>query len=272
MNVRTAGGARDEDGMKHLLEAVDEVARRAGAVALEHFRKAIEVEVKSDRTPVTIADRSAELAAREIIERRFPRDGILGEEHGTVRPDARRRWIIDPIDGTRSFIRGVPLWGTLIAVAEGDDVLAGCMGFPATGEWISAARGEGAWYNGRRCRVSEVTELDRAAVLATDERFPGSPDWAGRWRALGARVELSRTWGDCYGYMMVATGRAELMFDPVLADWDSASLMPIIEEAGGVFTDAGGRRTAFGKSAVATNAKLARPLRAALGLRLGDAA
>jgi histidinol-phosphatase len=252
--------------MKDLLEAVDEVARRAGAVALQHFQKTIDVEVKSDRSPVTIADRSAESAAREIIERRFPQDGIVGEEQGTVRPDARRRWIIDPIDGTRSFIRGVPLWGTLIAVAEGEEVLAGCMGFPATGEWISAARGEGAWYNGRRCHVSEVAEMGRAAVLSTDERFPGAPEWADRWRALARLVELSRTWGDCYGYMMVATGRAELMIDPVLADWDSAPLMPIIEEAGGVFTDLRGRRTAFGGSAIATNAKLARPLRAALGI------
>jgi histidinol-phosphatase len=252
--------------MKDLLEAVEEVARRAGAVALEHFRKRIEIEVKSDQSPVTIADRSAEVAAREIIERKFPRDGIVGEEHGIVRADARRRWIIDPIDGTRSFIRGVPLWGTLIAVAEGDDVLAGSMGFPATGEWISAARGEGAWYNGARCRVSEVAELERAAVLATDERFPACPEWTDRWRAIAAIVELSRTWGDCYGYMMVATGRAELMFDPVLADWDSASLMPIIEEAGGVFTDVRGRRTAFGGSAIATNAKLANRLRAALGI------
>ena len=252
--------------MKDLLEAVDEVARHAGAVALQHFQKAIEVEVKSDRTPVTIADRSAESAAREIIERKFPQDGIVGEELGTVRPDAKRRWIIDPIDGTRSFIRGVPLWGTLIAVAEGDEVLAGSMGFPATGEWISAARGEGAWYNGRRCRVSEVAEVERAAVLTTDERFPSAPEWTERWCAVAAMVELSRTWGDCYGYMMVATGRAELMFDPVLADWDSASLMPIIEEAGGVFTDLRGRRTAFGGSAIATNAKLAHRLRAALGV------
>ena len=255
--------------MRDLLEAVDEVARRAGAVALEHFQKAIEVEVKSDRTPVTIADRSAEKAARDVIERKFPRDGIVGEELGTVRPDARRRWIIDPIDGTRSFIRGVPLWGTLIAVAEGEEVLAGCMGFPATSEWISAARGEGAWHNGRRCRVSEVAEVDRAAVLSTDDRFPSAPEWIDRWRALAALAELSRTWGDCYGYMMVATGRAELMFDPVLADWDSAALFPIVEEAGGVFTDVRGRRTAFGGSAIATNAKLARRLRAALGIGAG---
>jgi histidinol-phosphatase len=256
--------------VKDLLQAVEEVARQAGGVALQHFRKAIEVEVKSDRSPVTIADRAAEAAARELIERRFPRDGIVGEEHGTVRANAPRRWIIDPIDGTRSFVRGVPLWGTLIAVAEGNEVLAGCMGFPATDEWIAAARGQGAWYNGGRCRVSEVAELERAAVLTTDERFPAAPEWRGPWRELAARVDLSRTWGDCYGYLMVATGRAELMMDPVLADWDSASLMPIIEEAGGVFTDIRGRRTAFGGSALATNAASARQLRGVLGV--GDAA
>ena len=256
--------------MKDLLQAVEEVARRAGGVALRHFRQAIDVEWKADQSPVTVADREAEAAARALIEEKFPRDGIVGEEHGTVRPDAPRRWIIDPIDGTRSFVRAVPLWGTLIAVAEGNEVLAGCMGFPATDEWIAAARGEGAWYNGRRCRVSEVAELGRAAILTTDERFPMASEWRAPWRELGTRVELSRTWGDCYGYLMVATGRAELMIDPVLADWDSASLLPIVEEAGGVFTDVRGRRTAFGRSGLATNAALARQLRAALGV--GDTA
>lgn len=249
---------------RRLLQAVQEVADTAAKVAMRHFRTDVRVERKVDRSPVTIADREAEQAARGVIERLFPQDGIVGEELGTTRGEARRRWIIDPIDGTRTFVRGVPLWGTLIAVVEGDTVLAGCAAFPAVGEWIAAARGEGAWHNGQRARVSAVSSIADATLLATDERFSQKPELLPAWQALAAEAELVRSWGDCYGYLLVATGRAELMIDPVLADWDSAALEPVVVEAGGVFTDLAGRPTAFGKSAIATNAALADPLRAAL--------
>ncbi len=250
--------------MSDLLTAVEELARTAGNVALGHFRRRLTIERKSDDSPVTEADRAAEQAARAWLEERFPDDGILGEELGETRPGARRRWILDPIDGTRSFVRGVPLWGTLVAVAEGDRVLAGCAAFPAVGEWVAAAVGAGAFHNGSRCRVSDVADLSRAALLTTDERFAGQAEVRERWSALAACAELSRTWGDCYGYLLVATGRAEAMFDAVLSPWDSAALQPIIEEAGGVFTDRHGQRTAFGGSALATNASLAAEIRAAL--------
>ncbi|MGA9522278.1 MAG: inositol monophosphatase family protein [Myxococcaceae bacterium] len=249
---------------QRLLQAVQEVAEAAGQVALRHYRTDVRVERKVDRSPVTIADREAEGAARALIERLFPQDGIIGEELGAARPDARRRWIVDPIDGTRTFVRGVPLWGTLVAVVEGETVLAGCAAFPAVGEWIAAARGEGAWHCGQRAQVSAVSTLTNATLLTTDERFPDRPEVLDGWRSVTAEAEVVRTWGDCYGYLLVATGRAELMFDPVLADWDSAALEPIVVEAGGVFTDLRGRPTAFGKSAVATNAALAEPLRATL--------
>lgn len=237
-----------------LLEAVSEVARLAGATALAHFRRPVAIDMKQDGSPVTVADREAELAARAWIEARFPEDGIVGEEHGVLRPDARRRWFIDPIDGTKAFVRGVPLWGTLVAVAEGDEVLAGAMSFPATGEHLAAERGAGCHYDGGRTRVSSVTTLREATVLTTDAA--GVPAWLAPTFA-GAGV--ARTWGDCYGYLLVATGRAELMVDPVLSPWDSAALMPIIEEAGGVFTDARGRRTAFGGSAIASNGRIPLP-------------
>src|SRR5690606_33394897 len=131
----------DGESAQALLEAVTELARLTGECALSHFRDGVAVEVKGDGSPVTIADRAAERAAREWLSRRFPDDGILGEEYGVERPDARRRWILDPIDGTKSFIHGVPLWGTLIAVAEGDDVLAGAINCAAAGELVAAARG-----------------------------------------------------------------------------------------------------------------------------------
>ena len=254
----------DERSM--LMEAVSDVARSAGQIALRHFKSTLTVERKIDGSPVTIADRSAEESAREWISRRFPDDGILGEEFGSLRPDARRRWIVDPIDGTKSFVRGVPLWGTLVAVCEGDEVVAGAAYFPAVGELLAAAVERGAWWNGSRCGVSAVAAVRDATVLTTDQRFARTPDRRAGWQRLADEAAVARDWGDCYGYLLVETGRAEVMIDGILADWDSAALFPVIREAGGIFTDCAGRVTAFGKSAVATNAVVAREARALLGV------
>jgi len=249
-----------------LLEAVADVAALAGAEAVKHFRTALAVESKVDGSPVTRADRDAERLARQWIEARFPDDGILGEEFGETRPGARRRWLVDPVDGTRAFVKGVPLWGTLIAVAEGERVIAGAAEFPALGERVAAARGEGCWWSGRACTVSRVDTLAAATVLATSAGFRGTPERGERWRAVAAQAGDARTWGDCYGYLLVATGRAELMVDGRLSPWDAAALHVVIEEAGGVFTDWQGRATSFGDGAVATNAALAAELRRALGV------
>ena len=234
------------------MQAAAELATIAGANAMSFYRRGLTVDAKADGTPVTIADRSTEEIARQWIEKHFPADGILGEEFGTVRPDAKRRWIIDPIDGTKSFVRGVPLWGTLVAVAEGEIVLAGAATFPAVGETLSAGLGEGCWWNGSRCAVSQVTDLSRATVLTSDMNF------ATDIQRFGG---VTRTWGDCFGYLLVATGRAEAMFDPVVSAWDVAALLPAIVEAGGVFTDWSGEPSAFRGSAVATNAALASQVR-----------
>ena len=244
-----------------LLEAVTEVARTAGQVALRHFKTSLVVERKVDGSPVTIADRAAEECARQWIAGRFPRDGVIGEEQGATGGDGPRRWIIDPIDGTKSFVHGVPLWGTLVAVCDGDEVIAGAAYFPALEELLSAAIERGAWCNGVRCRVSSVGEIGEATVLTTDQRFTRTPERRAGWQRLAERASIARDWGDCYGYLLVATGRAEVMIDGILADWDTAALYPAIREAGGVFTDCAGRTTAFGKSAIATNAALAQQAR-----------
>ncbi len=236
-----------------LMAAVEQVARLAGDIALGYFGSRLVVESKADGSPVTIADRSAEQAARDWIEQRYPIDGILGEELGITRPDARRRWVLDPIDGTETFIRGVPLWGTLVGLCEGDQLLAGAAYFPAVGEMLAAAPGAGCWWNGARCQVSSRATLREATVLTTDERFPNDPQQRAGWQRLAGRAAVSRSWGDCYGYLLVSTGRAEVMVDGILSPWDAAAIMPIIEEAGGLFTDWKGTRTAFGGSAVATN-------------------
>lgn len=249
-----------------LLEATQELARRTGSVALRHFRSALTVEAKVDGSPVTIADRSAEETARQWIMQRFPADGILGEEFGAHQPTAKRQWLLDPIDGTKTFIRGVPLWGTLIAVCEGEKVLAGAAFYPAVDEIIAAAEGLGAWWNGVRAQVSAIAGLEAATVLTSDERFGRGGERAEGWRRLADVAAMSRTWGDCYGYLLVATGRAEVMVDAMVAAWDAAPFAPIIAEAGGVFTDWRGAATAFGGSMVATNANLAAAARAALGV------
>ena len=247
-----------------LLEAVQDAARIAGGVAMRHYRSSFVVEIKADGSPVSIADREAELAVRDWIAQRFPGDGIEGEEFGVAQTDARRRWIIDPIDGTKTFVRGVPLWGTLIAILEGPDVLAGAIFCPAVDELVAAAPGEGAWWNGTRCSVSTVDRLDRATVLTSSDYGAGDEARRDAWQDLSYRAMVSRTWGDCYGYLLVATGRADVMADPRMAVWDAAPLLPIIEEAGGVFTDWSGERTVFGGSAIATNAALAKEAHALL--------
>ena len=247
-----------------LLAAAADVARLAGAVALRRWRTGLAADTKADGSPVTLADREAEQAARAWLAERFPADAVLGEEFGATPGTSGRRWLLDPIDGTKAFLRGVPLWGSLVAVLEGERVLAGAASFPAVDEHLWAAPGEGCWHDGSRCRVSGVGALAEACVLTTD--LSGYPDDARRagWERLARAAHVSRTWGDCYGYLLVATGRAEAMLDPVMNPWDIACLQPIVTEAGGVFTDWAGRPTALGESAVATNAALAAEVRALL--------
>ncbi|MEO5987765.1 MAG: inositol monophosphatase family protein [Candidatus Eisenbacteria bacterium] len=242
-----------------------DVAGVAGGTAVAYFGHRLEVELKGDGSPVTRADREAEQVARDWIEARFPCDGIWGEEFGQTRPGAHRRWFLDPVDGTRSFVKGVPLWGTLIAVVEGDEVLAGAIAFPATGEVLAAARGEGAWRNGVRLRVSQVDALAQATLVSTDLAHRDAPDRGARWRALAEQATVMRTWGDCFGYRMVATGDAEAMTDMKLNPWDAAPVMVVVEEAGGVCFDWQGAHDWRGAHGlIACNAALAVSIRAAL--------
>jgi histidinol-phosphatase len=240
-----------------LLQAARECAELAGAFALKHYRNNVAVEVKHDGSPVTIADRGAEEVARQWIHARFPNDGIVGEEFDETPGTSGRRWIIDPIDGTKSFVRGVPLWGSLVAVLDGERVLAGAASFPATAETVAAAVGCGSWYNDSRAAVSTVATLSDATVLITDDRAFSSRERHQKWDQLWRAAAISRTWGDAFGYLMVATGRAEVMVDARIRAWDIACFVPIIEEAGGVFTDLDGRNTAFGEHSIGTNAALA---------------
>lgn len=242
--------------MKELYEFAVNLAERAGEITLKYFRTDLKVESKSDQSPVTIADRQAEEFIRSEIEKRFPDDAILGEEFGEKPGRSGRRWILDPIDGTKTFIRGVAMYGTMIAVEDAGRAVVGVIRYPPNNETIGAYSGGGCFYNGARCRVSQTANLKEAAALTT------APDnfikYIGQDALLRlfARTGLQRTWGDCYGYMLVATGRADIMIDPIVSIWDAAALIPIITEAGGRITDRAGREGLGISDVVATNGAL----------------
>ncbi len=236
-----------------LLEEATELARRAGDLTLDWFRRPdLHVEQKADRTPVTAADRAAERLVRETLASRHPDDGIIGEEEGTVVGRSGRRWIVDPIDGTYGFIHGVPLYSTLLAVLDEYGPLVGVIHLPALGETIWAGRGLGCFVNGSRCRVNAHDTVAGAAVMSSGiDHWPtGALD---RLHAAGAKV---RTWGDGYGYALVATGRVEAMVDPEVSVWDLAPMPVVIGEAGGRFTTVDGREDIAGGSGVATNGRI----------------
>src|SRR5262249_55965252 len=219
------------------------LARGAGAITLKYFRKQPETSTKSDGSFVTIADREAEAYLRRQIAERFPDDGILGEEEGEVAGRSGRRWILDPIDGTFAFVHGVPFYGVLIALAIENEMSVGVVNIPALGEIVSAANGCGCFFNGETTRVSTTAKLDEALLLCTDFKAAEKCGFTRATNQLQRCAKVSRTWGDCYGYVLVATGRADVMLDPVMNLWDCAPLLPIIEEAGGTFTDWRGVRT-----------------------------
>lgn len=239
-------------------------AWQAGRATLAHYQTGIAATLKDDDSPVTAADHAAEEIARRLIESRFPTDAILGEEAGETRPDASRRWILDPIDGTRTFVRGVPLYGVLIALEVEAQAVLGVMHFPALNETVYAARGLGCWWDGRPARVAPTRQLADALVLTTDVENIERTGRRDGWDRLRARAGTCRTWGDCYGYALVATGRAEAMLDPIVSLWDTAALEPIITEAGGTFTDWDGAAGHDVGSAVATNAALSDEIRSVL--------
>jgi histidinol-phosphatase len=253
------------DTARELLDFAVEVAWRAGRATLAHYQTGITAETKADASPVTEADRAAELVVRELIGARFPDDAVLGEEGGETGEGARRRWIVDPIDGTRTFLRGVPFFGVMLALEVDGAPELGVIHFPALDETVYAARGAGCWWNGRRARVSATATLQDALLVTTDVANIDVQGLTPGWQRLTAAAGLVRTWGDCYGYALVATGRAEAMLDPILSIWDAAALVPIIEEAGGVYSSWPGAGGGVYGSAVATNAALASQVRALLG-------
>ena len=230
-------------------------AWQAGRQTLAHYQTGVAAQRKLDRSLVTEADRNAEHLLRQLIESRFPDHSIVGEEFGADDKATSYRWVIDPIDGTNTFVRGVPFYGVLIALEIDGAPVVGVSYFPALDDMIAAARGLGCFWNGRRARVSGVTTIGEACVAYTDTR--GVRERLGAdWTTLQEATALQRGWGDCYGHCLVATGRADVMLDPRMNPWDCAALIPILQEAGGRFTDWKGNVVADGGDAVSTNGAL----------------
>ena len=237
------------------LDAAVEAARAAGAIALKYFRGRFEVTLKPDATPVTQADRDAERAIVEILGRAFPDHGVLGEEFGG-HGSTEVRWIIDPIDGTKNFVRGIPVWATLIGLEERGEITVGVIHNPVTGELYTARRGGGAFLNGERIHVSAIAELGGATLVHAGL---GLFREAGRWESFVRLVdatERQRGFGDYSGYGLVAEGKAELYLEVDLKPWDLAPCKILVEEAGGRFSDLDGRPTIYSGTALATNGRL----------------
>jgi histidinol-phosphatase len=239
-----------------------EAAQQAGKVALKYFPDvdsaafASRVEWKEDQSPVTLADREAEALLRTTILRSFPNDGFLGEEYGDQPGSSGFRWIIDPVDGTRSFVRGVPVWGTLVGLEYKGETIAGVVVVPPWGHVYRALRGDGAYRGEKRIRVSDVSKLSEAHL------FYSSLSWftrAGRQQEfinLAQRTQRQRGFGDFYGFVLVAQGSGELMVEHGVHIWDVAAIKPIIEEAGGRFSDWDGGTGIDRPDVVVSNGKL----------------
>lgn len=243
-----------DPSLKDLLAVATEAAYLGGKRTLAYFGTGVSVETKADSTPVTCADREAEQVIRARIQRSFPSHSIIGEEGGETAGDSRYRWIIDPIDGTKTFIHGVPFYGVLIGIEISGEASVGVIYMPAFDEMVCAAKGLGCQWNGRNARVSDVAQLKDAVLLTTSVTSATARSDA--YDRLAAQTKMQRTWGDCYGYVLVATGRAEIMLDPRMNPWDCAPMLPILQEAGGHFTTWEGKPTIWGSDGMATNASL----------------
>jgi len=246
--------------MDRRLEVAISAAQAAGEVALRYFRTSLQVEHKADHSPVTIADREAEQRAVAVLREAFPDHGILGEEFGE-QGGGGARWIIDPIDGTKSFIRGIPLFATLIALEEEGEITTGAVYAPALDDLLYAQKGGGAFDQHGRLHVSSIDTVSRSMLVFGGAGVLRSRGYWPAYERLVDRSARQRGYGDYFGYTFVARGQAEAMVDVDLKPWDLAALKIIIEEAGGRFTDFAGRATAFGGSAIASNGRVHEEIR-----------
>jgi histidinol-phosphatase len=239
--------------MKGFLQFAFDACEQAGKITLEYFQKNPETETKSDQSPVTIADRLSEKKIRELIEKYYPDHAIVGEEYGGAKSDNSYCWFIDPIDGTRAFVQGVPIYGVMLGLEISGEFSVGVINFPALNEIIGAARGEGCFWNGSPARVNRDATLKETLFCHSGREYFQQFDRSKAYQELEDATGWQRTWGDCYGHILVATGRAGCCVDPILNAWDAGAIIPIVEEAGGTFTDWRGRKSAYSREGISTN-------------------
>jgi len=245
------------DLLSEYLDFAVETAYLAGKLTLGYFLTDLRADLKADDTFVTVADRRAEELIRRRIEKHYPRHAIVGEEYGSKSmEDANHRWFIDPIDGTKAFVSGVPLYAVLVGLELEGASQVGVAYFPALDEMIAAASGHGCWWNGRRARVSQLTELERAIVTFTDPMGFERHRRLHEWERIKHSTYYQAGWTDAYGYLLVATGRTHLVLDPVMEAWDAAPYPPILQEAGGYFGDWQGNVTIYAREGLATSKAL----------------
>ena len=249
--------------MHERLEHARNIAYQAGELTLRYFNNAdgLTIERKADESPVTIADRETEQLLRQRIIEHFPDDAVFGEEFPPIDGTSGYRWILDPIDGTKTFICGVPLYSVLIGLEQDGCSVGGVIALPALGELVWGGRGLGAWWETKqgepkRCQVSQCSHLAEATFLTSEVLLFDQYKRREVYTLLEQRTRFTRTWGDAYGYTLIATGRADVIVDPAMAIWDAAPLLVILEEAGGRFTDWKGNATIDGGDGVATNGRL----------------
>ncbi|NLO23483.1 MAG: histidinol-phosphatase [Fibrobacter sp.] len=231
--------------IKELLAIAKEAARIAQVEILKHYQSSFTVEWKADQTPVTIADQKAEALIREYLKQQTPLAGFIGEEFGIENPEAAYQWIVDPIDGTKSFIHGVPLFGTLIALYKKGVPLVSLISLPALNSVLWASKGAGTYLDGQRVQLSTQHQLQDALVLSGTINTIENLGYGEAFKKIRTQARLYRGWGDCYGYYLAASGRADLMFDPVVSLWDIAPLPLLFQEAGGVFSTLSGEKELF---------------------------
>jgi len=233
-----------------------ELAEKSGDFIRPLFASpGLSVEFKADESPVTAADKGAEQLLRGLIAKKFPTHGVIGEEFVNDRPDAEFVWVLDPIDGTKSFISGVPLFGTLIALMHNGQPVLGAIHQPILRQ-LMLGDSSTTTLNGRATRVRPTAHLEEATFLTSDQLNIAKYQSGAAYEALIRRTRLVRTWGDCYGYLLLAAGWADVMCDPIMNPWDIQALIPIVRGAGGVITDWQGRDPVKAESIVAANATL----------------
>jgi len=243
-----------KNDLQDLFDFTVETAFLAGRQTLGHYQAGVHVDKKADNSPVTIADRNAEQLIRSRIEKRYPTHAILGEEFGeSTSEEATHRWFVDPIDGTKSFVHGVPLYAVLIGLEIEGVIQVGAAYFPGLDEMIAAADGLGCWWNGRRAAVSECVSLDQAVMAYTDLNNMDLYGKRSAFDRLRKSTYYRAGWGDAYGHMLTATGRVEIMLDPIMNAWDCGPFPVILREAGGYFGNWQGEETIYANEALSTS-------------------